>query len=371
VATKSTTEPQAFIEINGKRYDARTGQVHGASKLVQDVVAVATKPAVALAREPQEPLKPLSSKKLMDVRPLMPRHIKAHKPEHSKTLMRSAVKKPAPTKHLKASTRTDILAKTPQNIVVVPKISFHRTDPKLAAQAERIRKSELIQRFSPSVFTPDPDPTPQELAAVRIQPQHDEPAAPIMDVFTRALERADAHLEKPINHKKAAKAARKDAKRAAGKHKPVHHRTTSLVAASVAVLLLTGFLAYQNKNALEVRYASAQAGFHVNLPQYRPAGYALGKLSYSSGLVSVAFSNDLSHQSFTLSQKPTNWDSQTLQDSLASTAGDAYQSLERGGRTIFMYRDNSATWVSGGVLYELNANGSLSTSQVLDLASSI
>jgi hypothetical protein len=56
---------------------------------------------------------------------------------------------------------------------------------------------------------------------------------------------------------------------------------------------------------------------------------------------------------------------------MVASAGKSYQALQRDGQTVYVFSDNSAVWVSGGILYQLNGQANLSTSQVLDLAGSV
>lgn len=330
---------------------------------LQHAAPVVAAPAIV---EP-EPVKPLLKRRVMDITPV---HIQPHRAQHASTLMRSSVKKPAPglKKQMKAATRTDILAKKPGDITVIPKISYLHVDPKREARASRTHKSQLVRKFAPQDLLSAPAAKPalsaQAAAAVAVRPEA-RPAPHVADVFERALARADAHTEKPQGGKKSTHKKERSNKR------PVHHRTASIVAASVAVLLLTGFIAYQNKAAITLRYASAQAGFHASLPSYKPAGFALGRFSYHTGSISVAFKNPDSSHGFTLTQQPSNWDSQTLLDNVVAAGGQQYQAMQRSGQTIYIYGDNNAAWVNGGILYRLNSQGSLSTSQVLDVASSM
>lgn len=374
MAKKNTSASETFIEINGKRYDTHGKRITAQPRIIADVVPAGggqqhvIAPVATPEPEPiQAPVAP--RRRVMDITPA---HIRPHRAQTAKTLMRSAVKKPAPglKKQLKAATRTDILARKPGEITVVPKISYLHVDPKREARASRTHKSELVHKFADQDLVSAPAPrhklAPQAAAAVALQPtasvQH-----PSADIFERALARADAHTEKS---QEEGKSLRHHKKARTGK-RPLHHRTPSIVAASLAVLLLTGFIAYQNKAAITLRYASAKAGFHATLPGYKPSGFALGRFSYHTGNISVAFKNSASSQSFTLSQQPSNWDSQTLLENVVAVGGRQYQAIQRQGQTIYVYGDNNAAWVSGGILYELNSQGNLSTSQLLDVASSM
>ena len=355
-----------FIKINGRRYNPETGQL-------LDVEQTKT-------TQPTPHTPTTHTKKVMDVR-RPARHVKAHQPEHAKTLMRTAVKKPTTSlRHqLKAITRTDILAKNPV-LAVSPKLSVQRIDPKRLARAERIAKSKLVHRFAPftamglqpgSTATLGADPR----ISAAVSTHATSVALPVessMDIFERALAHADAHEQPRVNPKKLARKARKQVRHAHRANRaPIRHRTVSAVTASVAVLVLTGFIAYQNKNSLILHYASAEAGFHASLPGYRPSGFAIGTFQYSAGEVSMAFHNNRSNQSFTLTQKQSDWGSQTLLDNALARAGTASQTLQSSGRTIYLYNNQDAIWANNNVVYQLSNQGNLSTAQILDIATSM
>jgi len=351
---------KATIEINGKRYDVVTGAL-------LDAPAIPTVKAV----------KP-SAGKVMDVQRPAAHHVKPHTPERAKTLVRSAVHKPAPSpkRQLKAQTHTGLLAKAP-SVVVAPKVSVQQVDPTRLQHAKHVSKSELIQRFATQASA--------DIVAPQTAPTHSQPHHPIvtttpktsandkqsLDIFERAIAKATAHEEPPFNPRKHARHLRKQARHLKHQTKPVHHRTPSLLAASLAVLVLCAFVAWQNKPGLTLRYANAKAGFSANLPSFRPSGFAFSSFSYAPGSVGISFQNSLTHRGFKLQEQPSNWDSQTLLVNQVASNNHSYQTLSVGGRTIYIWGNNNASWVDSGVLYNLTSNGSLSTNDVLNVASSI
>lgn len=293
--------------------------------------------------------------------------------------MRHVVKKPAASlkRHVKAQTPTDILAKAP-SVAVLPKFSFHTVDPDRLQRAKRIAKSRLIRRFAPmesitylgsssSAAAPFVPPVAKSVRPAAA-PQPTTTGAS-MDIFQKALVRATSH-EQPAVHttKRAAKAA----KRAHSTRKSrIGRRVLNTTATALAILLVAGFIGYQNKANITMRVASAHAGFHASLPGYKPSGFAIGKFSYGTGVVAVNFHSNSDNRAFTVTQKASNWDSETLLDNYVATTADNYQALQSGGRTIYMYGNNNATWVGNGVWYQVTDDGSLSTNQVLQLAQSM
>jgi len=213
------------IEINGTRYNALTGALLDVAapvavkqRAMDDIVLVKSKPAVSIQQLPRAGVAAKISvpsttpRKVMDIARPNGQHVKAHKHQPAKTLMRRSVHKPDPHSNqhrLKAQTRTDVLAKVP-SVAVLPKFSFHQVDPGKLRRAERIAKSHLVRRFAPLPVTDTTTSVPVHAAAIRpnTQPAAITPGASprrSMDVFERAIARANAHEQPRIDPKKLAK----------------------------------------------------------------------------------------------------------------------------------------------------------------------
>lgn len=306
--------------------------------------------------------------------------------------MRKAVKKPAPSlkRTLKMQTRTDILAKVPAHLVV-PKHSIQTIDERRMKHAHLVAKSNLISRFGAVQPLPASHRAETQAAAsspttaaikqaIKVTPRADikpvyastaaMPAIksqPSLDIFEQALARANSHKQTYTAPKKQVKHKAMKAKKHGFGRKLA---TTGAVA--LAVLLVGGFIAYQNTANIEMRLASSKAGIHASLPSYKPAGFAASGFMYDTGAVAVNFHNSADGRTFKVVQKSSNWNSDTLANEyVASVAGSDYRTVDSGGRTIFAYGNNNATWVDGGIWYTVTSDGSLSSSQLLDLARSM
>jgi hypothetical protein len=370
---------QNVIELNGKRYDAYTGA------FLSDVTARKPLQAVAHAQQsvdgferrsheashaqpvaiahPGPRTSDVVAKPITDVVRPGAKHVAHHSPHKSSTLMRSTVKKPTGSLKHTASSHTHALVVQPA-IPVHKKLSHPQVDPSRVLRAKRVPRSDSIRRYAvaaqalpaaalrpiPAAIKPVHASTP---AAHAVATPH--PAATSMDIFEKALQAANSHLETtPTKHKKAR-----------GKR---GRRILSVGAATLAVLLIAGFVALQNQAKLTIRYASSKAGIHATLPATSPLGYSPGKVSYSAGTVGVRYTNGSSGQGFTLSQTASNWNSQSLRDSFVAVKDKRFQTLEAAGRTVYTYGDNNATWVNGGIWYNVTSDGSLTTDELLDLA---
>lgn len=178
-----------------------------------------------------------------------------------------------------------------------------------------------------------------------------------MDIFERALAQANSHKQPPVP-------ARHHAKRS-------HHgrRILSIAASSLAILLIVGFITYQNAASIQVHIASSRAGVNATLPAWQPDGFSFGKIAYSPGTVTVDFQGVA--RGFSIAQTASAWNSSALLNNFVYPNNNTYDTLQSGNSTIYTYGDNNATWVNAGVWYKLTSNGSLSTSQIVRIATSM
>jgi hypothetical protein len=404
-----------FIELNGKRYNAHTGELIAGQNSVATAIKSHTKSTAPRAAKTMDGVvrvskqlatSPVSHKKvaptptnpvkktvtISDVRRVGAQHVKHRKTAPSTTLMRRAVKKPSQSlkRTVKAhAPRTDVLAKVPK-YEMAAKLSVRHVDSRRLQRAERIAKNKMVSRFghievskpvhhttsSPANHIKAAMPSIQSVSTAtdihNIKPVFADSSSvtanlrqPSLDVFEQALARANSHKETYISPKHAKKQAKK-ASRSFSK------KLASTGATALALLLLVGFIAYQNQANLVMRVAASKAGFSATMPGYKPAGFSTGKFQYSPGIVAVQFKSNTDDRVFNITQKVSNWNSETLLNEFVSNAkGHTYNALEAGGRTIYTYGNNNATWVDKGVWYNVESNGNLSTSQLVDLATSM
>jgi hypothetical protein len=137
-----------------------------------------------------------------------------------------------------------------------------------------------------------------------------------------------------------------------------------------AFLLLAGFIAYMNLPGIELRVASMRAGFHAEMPAYHPTGYALdGGIESSDGRIAMNFRSG--NSLYTITQQASDWNSETLLDQTAAERGEPTQTIQSKGRTIYIYDDSNATWVNGGVHYQITGNAPLHADELVSLATSM
>jgi hypothetical protein len=393
VQPKTVTKTNNIIELNGKRYDAVTGVFVGAvdasvnvttpkapehtaksnkprrGVVVDGIIKPGTHSKTNMASIPVRPAPDIQAPKKSVAHPLKP--IAAHKPEHSKTLMRHAVKAPKidAKKHMKAYAPTDLIKKQPSVLTVKPKLSSELVDAKRADRAKHVPRSQAVDRFyrqpraanysvaATASGTARPSSNLRTMDGMRRPSQYVQ-RKPSM--FEQAVAAADSHeqaVPKEVRRHKTKRQARK------------HGKILKFAAATCAVVLLAGFIAYQNKANIELQLASAKAGFPASMPGYKPSGYAVNGLTYSPGTVTIGFHSN--SQNFNVVQKTSNWDSQTLLENFVATTGQPYNTYQAAGRTIYVYNNGNATWVNGGVWYQVNGNAHLGSDQIINLATSM
>jgi hypothetical protein len=356
-----------IIEINGQRYDATTGAVltHSSSNntkthpvLIDGADVQVTKPAArAVTRQPVK-------------------HLPPHKPTPSRALMRQAVKKPGPSskRRFKAQAHVDAPAKQPLSSVLIND-SAKRLDEERLKHAIQVTKSHLVSHFSPPSITntghspatesskPNTAASPirtasngrPALAKARQATSPGQRPKSTAELLERAVQQATSYQDLPparTNHSRA-------------------KRNAGIGATVVLSVLLLSVVVTQNLSNVRLQMASAKAGFSASLPDYRPAGYSLGQLDYSDGVVAAGFHSNSDDRRYTITQKRSSWDSTTLRDSFVAPADAHYQTVEAAGRTIYLYGEHNATWLNGGIWYVIQANGSLSDHQLIELATSL
>lgn len=286
----------------------------------------------------------------------------AHHPlQRSQTLMRSTVHKPVASKrpHITAPIdKNGTLVKTP----IPAKLSVSDIDAKRLNHAKAIPKSKLVTRFSntgPAYVPIVPTPAIPTYSAPTMTPAVNS-VSHQNDIFTAALHAATSHQQPPVKqHFKK-------------QHKGPVRRILAVSGAALAAVLLIGLVVSQNMTNIRLQLASSKAGFSATVPSNQPSGFGLSNFSAAANQVTAHYtSNSDNDRRFTITEKPSTWDSATLRDSYVKQITQNYQIVEEGGRTIFLYNNDTATWVNGGIWYVISGANSLSNKQLIDLATSM
>lgn len=277
--------------------------------------------------------------------------------------MRHAVKKPkAAAKHLKNTN----LTRQPVSDIAVKK-SVKQIDSRRLRKAQAISQSKLIHHFAPLTVNGDSiqvkvhpalplTPSAQTIEPINLHPQHrpvhkTKPRT-TADLLEHALNNATSHQQPPHLAKKRS-------------HKG------KAAAATAAFLVVVGYLGYQQLPEFRLHMAATRAGISASLPGYKPAGYSMAQLNYSPGTVTSRFNSNSDQRAYIITEKASSWDSQSLLENFVSPADKHYQVVTTGGRTVFVYGRGNATWVDGGIWYQIQGGDSLSNDQLVQLAGSL
>lgn len=336
---------QPTIQLNGNLYDAKTGRLLASS-------APQANP-VALDGMIKRVAKNTSAK-----RSKVAAHGVHSNPLKSKTLARTAVKKP------------NFVSVTPKHEKKELEIS-HNHDLARKKRATQVKKNRFVSRFGFSDVSIVPKfkslpvkKAPQSTDINSVSNSVIKTDKVVTNPVLAAIQNATSHNQPrpkktPVHHKVAKKLR-------------VSPKTLNFAASACAILLIGGFIAIQNIPNLAVKMAASRAGVNASLPSYQPSGFALnGRVEYKPGQVSVAFKSRTDERQFNIIQTASSWNSDALLDNFINTSRRTYQTYQDKGKTIFVYDGSNATWVDGGVWYQIEGNSSLNSDQLLRLASSL
>ncbi len=369
------TNTKTTIELNGTLYDATTGSAVGARA---EPTVIRPKSAVNMdgfirskSNAPAKPVKPVTVEPAAAKTPKNPKTphnaepAQARQPQRAQTLMRHSIKKPvvkAPPSQEKPASQ-EAKAALPSSAT---KERHHR--------AKHTPKSPAISRFG-GRLSHELDKTVDHLPVVQAPPK---PAAPVKSFSshtphhapkTGAAEPFAAALANATSHEQPAPKKPRLRKRSSKRISPVR-RAISIGAASLAVVLLAGFIAYQSVPNFQMRLAATRAGFSASMPG-APNGFSpSGSVQASPGEVTISFRSNSDDRSFQVTQKPSNWTSESLLSNYVAVNNQPYQTYEDRGKTIYIYNGSNATWVNGGIWYQVDGNSSLNSDQLLHIANS-
>lgn len=193
---------QNHIHINGRHYDATTGQpLDGQPLPAPKSKTVITHHQSAVHHTPKPGPHPHAP-----VHRAAPNHAHPHAPRPAHTLMRRAVKPPAKARPLRIQGHLSV----PADIQVVPKPSAHHVHEPRAHHARHAHRSLLITHFgAEAVYTPAPAPhigPVRHASASHHQPPaqrrrhviHRRHSPSTEDVLAKALAHADSFRELPV-----------------------------------------------------------------------------------------------------------------------------------------------------------------------------
>lgn len=286
------------------------------------------------------------------------------KTQHSQTLMRNGVRRPA--KVLKEAA-----------VLRAPKARVLE-DPSLKTRAQSVGKSSRISHFSkalPAVTnlarpskaaTQEVTVIPQAKKELRAKANARPLPSMVSSVSHQQLERLLDHaLLNADAHKKALENNKSLWNRL--KRAP---RLATIGSATLIVLLLGGFFAWQNIPQVSMRVAATKAHVNAQVPSYTPPGFSLkAPIKATNGSVTMQFKADADNsRTFSITQKNSTMDSK----SLADTTPNKTSTGQVDGNTVIIYGDKGdATWVNHGIQYTVKDAAQLNTDQLLKIANGL
>ncbi len=299
-----------------------------------------------------------------------------HKPGTSRTLMRRAVKKPAPSAKKqvrKQPALTPVKSTVRVTPTVAPKASLTRVKPERQARASQTGLSPRVAHFARNTVpaavqkTVDALQQPVNLQSNFLTNTVSEVQRTTVDIFEQALARATSHEQPapPLPPKRRHRAAQK-----------LKERMGIVVVAAGLIIVLLGVWGYRSSQGVKLQMASQKAGFSAVMPDYVPTGFTLNDIDGKPGVVNLIYEEmsaaNGQGRRFSIIQKQSNWDSLSLRDTLQLANGDsAISTISAGGRTVYVYGQNQAAWVSGGILYQILGGGTLTTTEIQKIASTL
>lgn len=376
------------ITINGRVYDTKSGMLISSGvnhNIVTPSQKNITQPALhatprnvdgvvrkrgithSLSNQPQPRQKKKISNKVSRKTPSEATTFH-QKTEVPKTLMRHVVQKPVTQK-------TDPTTKAVSIIVTQPAHKIIQTKhASIKSRQATVTKSSSIHKFFPksqhnvtvkTAFIPVQSAPPEEkdLSA----PAPNKLAPPIAHSSSRFLQSAKTTtlLEDGIRNASSHKNNKYS-------HKNSKNTLIKYVASFSAVFILGLFFAYNNAPNFSMKMASKEAGFSASIPRYKPTGYSLKRsIQYQTGKVVVSYGSNLDEQKYSVTQIKTNMDPSSMISSYFGYAKDKYITNIVKGRTIYIYNGHNATWIDGGIWYNIEGSAQLSNDQLLKIAASI
>ncbi len=358
------------IEINGRKYDASTGEL---LKSIASAPAAKSSPKVdGFAKlNPAKPKRPTVGEILTptEVKKEARRRAKHASELHkrtakSKTLVRSSTKRPK-RKSFRAKILTSATAFTGGPSDGAKNELAETVSKERLRHAKSNKKSSSISRFAYS-----------DMKSSGISNQHvssvSKPATVSKKNQLIAAQMAKVDTSKNTNTKKK---SHKNPLKGAANYVKKSPKITTIVATSLAALMLFGYITYLNVPNMALRVAAVKAGFSANMPGYSPNGYRFtGPIAYSPGQITIQFSSNTDERAYDITQRQTSWDSKSLLDNFVKDSADCttcYSTLYDGGLTVYIYNGSNAAWVNGGVWYTISGNSLLGSEQLLRIVASL
>jgi hypothetical protein len=293
-------------------------------------------------------------------------HVSVHRPQSAVTLIRTAVKKPAPSLKAQTTVQGELAHQVPGRIEV--KRHASTIDTNRLVRATTVSTSPMVSHHGkqPAKIETAVAPLAVQPVPVPVKPEGEVPsAAPApqhgnnpQDIFNHAL--ANASGFKDVREHRA------------HFRKHTRNHVASMAAGTLALLLIAVFAFYQNSPGMQIRVASVKAGVATQTPNFAAAGFAYNGATAANGKLTVGFTDG--QGKYQLTQQATNWSSNDMIQDISATDASGkpnYSTINADGTTVYRFNNTGATWVSNGKWYSVTGTKALSNDQVKSIVENV
>ena len=237
----------------------------------------------------------------------------------------------------------------------------------------------LISRFSKNSKTISPIMKEQIKEAEKIAPFEEHPLAKKANEELRAKKSQKQEISnqevKEFAISQAIEKSREESKKSRGIHRKSFFARKKFISFSMgfAVAIFgVGYLTYVNLPDIASRITAFQSGIAVETPAYIANGYSPKGLAYFDGK-NVNFEYKKGDSNYKVQQSQSGWDSSALlQNYVTKKWSEDYSTTYSNGLTIYSNRRGESVWVNNGKLYKIEVSGNkISDEEIRKIATSL
>lgn len=237
----------------------------------------------------------------------------------------------------------------------------------------------LISRFSKNSKIISPIIKEQIKEAEKIAPFEEHPLAKKANEELRAKKAQKQEiLNKEVKEfaiSQAIEKSREESKKSRGIHRRSFFTRKKFISFSMgfAVTIFgVGYLTYVNLPDIASRITAFQSGMAVETPAYIASGYSPKGLAYFDGK-NVNFEYKKGDSNYKVQQSQSGWDSSALlQNYVTKKWSEDYSTTYSNGLTIYSNHRGESVWVNNGKLYKVEVSGNkISDEEIRKIATSL
>jgi hypothetical protein len=237
----------------------------------------------------------------------------------------------------------------------------------------------LISRFSKKSKIISPISKEQIKEVEKIAPFEEHPLAKKANEELRAKKVQKQEIlnqeVKEFAISQAIEKSREESKKSRGIHRKSFFARKKFISFSMvfAVAIFgVGYLTYINLPDIASRITAFQSGMAVETPAYIASGYSPKGLAYFDGK-NVNFEYKKGDSNYKVQQSQSGWDSSALlQNYVTKKWSEDYSTTYSNGLTIYSNRRGESVWVNNGKLYKVEVSGNkISDEEIRKIATSL